>query len=264
MFSFGKKSNPGNSNMIMWVAIGAGALAAWWYVTKYGPEGAAYDAAGNKIGLTFWDSWFGGGTVNTVTGTGAGAGAGTQSPTQQIAPPAITQGAPTQPVVNQPNQPITQANGPTGAGVNQGNYPVTATGGFGSHPVGQTPVAMDQATALLQASGLGQGDTLTASQWNWYYQQVFGDPGAQLGDDGSPMSVDTYLALRFPNRTMSPGNPARIVVGDDPILLTPTPQGGASELMGIGGIVPISATRAGMGMGMSFGGGWNPKTKWRN
>lgn len=53
-----------------------------------------------------------------------------------------------------------------------------------------------QKSKLLTAAG---GVTnLTASQWNYYWGQVYNAPQTQtfLGDDGSPMTVDAYMALR--------------------------------------------------------------------
>lgn len=40
------------------VTLGA-ATAGYWYITHYGPSGASFDASGNQISPTYWDTWFG-------------------------------------------------------------------------------------------------------------------------------------------------------------------------------------------------------------
>jgi hypothetical protein len=56
-----------------------------------------------------------------------------------------------------------------------------------------------QKTKILAAAG-GQGTTAqTASVWNYYFNAAYKLPQSTewlLGDDGSPMTVDAYLALR--------------------------------------------------------------------
>jgi len=49
----------GNNMVTMAIVIG-GLGAAYWYVTRYGPNGAAYDATGRQVAATWWDTWFGG------------------------------------------------------------------------------------------------------------------------------------------------------------------------------------------------------------
>lgn len=62
-------------NMMTMVLVLGGLGVAYWYVTRYGPSGAAYDATGRQVQPTWWDTWFGGGTQ------AAQVPAGTQSNT---------------------------------------------------------------------------------------------------------------------------------------------------------------------------------------
>ena len=55
--------------------VGGVGVAAYWYLTNYGPSGASYNAAGAKIAPSYWDSWFG-----TTTAAAAPVTATTQTP----------------------------------------------------------------------------------------------------------------------------------------------------------------------------------------
>lgn len=81
-------------DIITYAAIAAGAYGVYWYITHYGPQGAAMDASGNKIAPSWWDGWFGGaaavnaaapaGTTSTSTGTGTGTGTSAATPPASI------------------------------------------------------------------------------------------------------------------------------------------------------------------------------------
>jgi hypothetical protein len=92
-----------------------------------------------------------------------------------------------------------------------GNPPSTtpAGGGATTNPVIPSPLLPGQAATTdsrdVQTQKIiaaAKGDTTTlynVSQWNWFYQQVYGVPGIGLGDDGSPMTAGQYMALRVNN-----------------------------------------------------------------
>jgi hypothetical protein len=67
--------------------------------------------------------------------------------------------------------------------------------------VAATSDSRDVQTQKLIARAAGDTTTLyNGSQWNWFYQQVYGVPGISLdGDDGSPMTAGQYMALRVSN-----------------------------------------------------------------
>lgn len=64
-------------NMVTMLLVVGGVGLGYWYVTRYGPAGAAYNTAGQQVAPTWWDTWFGGaapaqvpaGTQNTTTPT---------------------------------------------------------------------------------------------------------------------------------------------------------------------------------------------------
>jgi hypothetical protein len=71
-------------------------------------------------------------------------------------------------------------------------------------PTSSCPPTTDSIAAqkakILAAAGPTNGALAqTASIWNWYFNQAYNLPQSTswlLGDDGSPMTVDAYLALR--------------------------------------------------------------------
>jgi len=52
-----------------------------------------------------------------------------------------------------------------------------------------------QQSKLLAAAGVPATQLFTVSQWNYYFEQVYGQNPGALGDDGSPMLIGGYLAL---------------------------------------------------------------------
>lgn len=89
-----------------------------------------------------------------------------------------------------------------------GTPAATSTPAAGSTPAaspllpGQAATAdsRDVQTQKIIARAAGDATTLyNASQWNWFFQQVYGVPGIALGDDGSPMTAAQYMALRVSN-----------------------------------------------------------------
>lgn len=71
-------------NMMTMVLVVGGLGLAYWYVTRYGPNGASYDSAGHKIQPTWWDSWFGGVQASQVP---AGTQSNTTTPTSTTQTP---------------------------------------------------------------------------------------------------------------------------------------------------------------------------------
>ena len=96
----------GKSDLIKYGMIAAGAYAAYWYITSYGPQGAVNDANGNPIpgAVSYWSSWFGGvASVAAGNSLPANTSAGTTS--------TGTTGIVTQPSTSTSNTPTTPSNG---------------------------------------------------------------------------------------------------------------------------------------------------------
>ena len=230
----------GGDNTTMLLVIGAGAVALYWYLNNYGPNGAITNSAGQVIGLSYWQTWFGGATTTTAT-TVATSTTPVTSVTTPANPTPIT--TPQQPVVSQPSTTV----------------PVTATP---TNPIAATS-SVDPATALITQSGGNPNAQYNVDQWNYFSYQLgwptltptqSGNVAAAAGGD-NPMSVSQYLTAM-----QSAGLP----IG--PILYMQTLGGGTSQ-PGMQGIVRVPATGMGGGMGggmgMSFG-GRAPKKDWRN
>jgi len=105
------------NNMMTMVLVVGGIGAAYWYLTRYGPNGAAYNAAGQQIAPTWWDTWFGGATgavvqQQTTTNTGTVV---TQTPGGSTTPPPST-------TVDVRTRLLTAAGGVTSLNADQWNY----------------------------------------------------------------------------------------------------------------------------------------------
>lgn len=151
------------NNIIMILAIGAGGYLAYWYVTKHGPNGAAYDANGNQIAPTWWDSWFGSSPSAPVLApgqtTGGGSGAGAVGTQQQQ---------------NIPGQPASTTT------------PVL--------PPAATPKFTDTALQALRDSmynASGHQTSLNADNWSYFMTQALA---------GNALTADQFVAA-FPNIT---------------------------------------------------------------
>lgn len=76
--------------------------------------------------------------------------------------------------------------------------PVTATAAPTGPvaPLITTDSVATQTSKLLAAAG-GGSPMLNASEWNYYYNQAYNSSATWLlGDDGSPMAISDYMALR--------------------------------------------------------------------
>jgi hypothetical protein len=88
----------------------------------------------------------------------------------------------------------TPAGGTTGGGTPSGGASPLLPG------AAATSDSRDVQTQKIIARAAGDTTTLyTVSEWNWFYQQVYGVPGIGLGDDGSPMTAGQYMTLRVNN-----------------------------------------------------------------
>jgi len=238
-------------DMVMWVAVAAGGFALYWYLTKYGPNGAVTDSSGNPIvgAVSYWDTWFGGvaaGTAGTVAGAatqtpaqvfaavaadttfwntlsakyGTQFGAGLQAVMSQYAttptdaPPSLYASATS---VSSLENAIDAAGGPVTS-----TTPVTITPLPPPPPTSLTPPGM-VAQALIASSGGNPATLLNAFQWNYYYAQKFGQPGSPITFSGvnmsQPISVSDYVSLmQQAGYIDSAGNP---LVSTGPAINTP-------------------------------------------
>ena len=242
-----KKDNPVSSNMIMYLVIGAGAFAAYWYVTHYGPNGASFDAAGNKIQPTYWDGWFGGATAQVASAS---------SPVSS--PSAPTQSSNTQAVIqsvladslfwSQMGIKLQAAPGVTADQVATG---ITNLKGLvmGASDSQAGSVSGLEATVSAMVDGIvSQAQTAQATpvaQVNPH--QAITIPATPQG----PVNTGNQPATTLPDTTTFGSHP----IGQPVPITNSDPIGQRAELMGI---VPVTANRAGTGggMGMSFGGAW--------
>lgn len=137
-----------NKNVMNLLLIGGGAAAVYWYLTNYGPSGAAYNATGQQIAATWWQTWF--------SGTAAPAVADTS--TNPLSTSAV----------NTPTAPVT-------AGTGLPATPVSTTSPANSGPSSVTPNAVDVKTQLVRAASQnaffqaqgGEGDAYQwATLWN--------------------------------------------------------------------------------------------------
>lgn len=67
-------------NMMTMVMVIGGLGAAYWYITRYGPQGSVFNAAGQQVALSWWDTWFGGVAQAQAVAPAPGATTVTQTP----------------------------------------------------------------------------------------------------------------------------------------------------------------------------------------
>lgn len=153
-------------NVMTMVMVIGGLGAAYWYMTNYGPSGAAYNSAGQQIGLTWWQSWFGGAQAQAQTTTTTSPVVVTQTPGGSTQPAPST-------TTNVRTKLLTAAGGVTSLNADQWDYyrnqlyPPSLSGQqFGlAFPVRTDPMpvmSVDQFLAALSGAGInpaspGQG-----------------------------------------------------------------------------------------------------------
>lgn len=214
------KSNPDMSGMMNLVLIAGGAYGAYWYITNYGPGGSVKNAAGAKIGPSWWDSWFG--------------------PAPQPAQTALPPGTGT----------VVMPNANTGSNM---VVPVNTTGTVGTGTPTGVPAPVVNTTALrteLLAHATTNGawmvpvqSGLTMDQWSYSYNLIRPPITGAIADA-------MVAALG--------GNRAVLMTVDQYIILLQSTGWGLSGVGGVGDIVPtgqrismpsfkgnMAATRAG-------------------
>ncbi len=147
------------NDIMMYAAIAAGGYLVYWYLTKNGPSGAAFDQAGHQIAPSYWDTWFGGAATGTTPVTQPGTGVVTQVPTTTT----TTGGGNTATDVR--TRLMTAAGGAIGLTADQWNYyrnqlfppALTADQFARAFPVRTDPMpslTVDQFLAAVQAAGI--------------------------------------------------------------------------------------------------------------
>lgn len=101
-------------NMMTMVLVIGGLGVAYWYVTKYGPQGPAFNSAGQQIAPTWWDTWFGGASAQVTAPAPAPA-------TTTQTPGGVTQPAPST-TTDVRTKLLTAAGGVTALNADQWNY----------------------------------------------------------------------------------------------------------------------------------------------
>lgn len=146
------------NNMMTMVMVVGGIGVAYWYLTRYGPQGAAYNASGQQIAATWWDTWFGGSAqvaAQTSTNTGTTT---SQTPSGSTTPPPST-------TTDIRTRLLTAAGGVTQLNADQWNYyrnslfpPALTPNQFGAaFPVRVDPMpnmTVDQFLASLVGAGV--------------------------------------------------------------------------------------------------------------
>jgi hypothetical protein len=178
--------------------LAGGGFALYWYLTNYGPNGAAYDATGKKVNHTWWDSTpFGAFDPNAqIYSPATGATATGTVPT-----------ASTPATVNAPSTTPVSTGIPT---VYQGGGNATTPGTITSPPT-IAPIASSGMTAAAFKARMLQTaiDTTTGNvylnlnvdQWEWY-RALFLPVSRPLdelipivgGDRTKLIDLDTYVA----------------------------------------------------------------------
>ncbi len=146
-------------NVVMIAVVVGGIGAAYWYVTRYGPSGPVYNAAGQQIALSWWDTWFG-----NAAGAAAPVTTTTSPATTTQTPGGSTQPAPSA-TVDVRTRLLTAAGGVTSLNADQWNYyrnqlypPALTPQQFGlAFPVRTDPMpnmSVDDFLTALQGAGL--------------------------------------------------------------------------------------------------------------
>lgn len=230
-------------DMLKYALIAGGAFAVYWYLTHYGSQGSAYDANGNKIGLTYWDGLFGSSAV-TVSPIGQQPGSTTLTAAQQAAANLVAQ------------QAACVAPNTWNSGTSHCDTPAPAMTVAQLRAAIQKAAGITDSSANTGSSSGSAGYLLSADQWN-YYQNTVNPPaltGAEFGAvinalpagvNRSSMTIDQFLAA---------------------LLASGVGKGGLHGIgmSGFGDVVPVQS-RPSVPM-MSFGGAFNqpfqPKKGW--
>jgi hypothetical protein len=248
-----------------------GGIAAWWYLTNYGPNGAV--SAGN---VSYWDTWFGtaAATATSSTPTSADPNPGYDywNGTAWVST-AGTSIAPTNPAPTTSTTSTTTTSGSTPTSVATCTAPMA-------------PASSTGATALISAAN-GQTQ-LTADDWNYYWSQITGITQTTdlfpCNNRATLMSAQDYVNARAAAGLNTVPSAASESVSGNGVSTIQSPyisaHSGLSPAatstfastslrgVGVGGIVPVNANRqqvGAQGMGMSFRGrGFSPKKDWRN
>jgi hypothetical protein len=186
------------NNIIMILAVGAGGYLAYWYVTKHGPGGAAFNAAGQQIAPSWWDTWFGNAPVTGTTTGPAQTGAGGTVAGQPVQSPA------------------------------QALPPVQAPAPVASHF--SDPALWALRNSMFSASG--NQTSLNADNWSYFMTQVTGAaltpeqfvaafPSMTDTDRGGNMTVDQFLTAIYKSQH---GNTAPGMSGMGMIVRSPNMQ----------------------------------------
>jgi hypothetical protein len=81
-------------DVITLLVIAVGGYLAYWWVTNNGPNGAVFNAQGQKVNPSYWDAWFGASAAHSA-GVPVSSGSGTPVNTTIGSPPAAAFAIPT-------------------------------------------------------------------------------------------------------------------------------------------------------------------------
>lgn len=266
----------GKSDLIKYAMIAGGAYLAYWYITNNGPQGAVYNAAGNKIAPSYWDSWFGSATIpapstgplitgntsttpSTNTGTTANppaitntsAGTGTHTNVVQVmaTPDQIAQ---IKALIKDADQAAFTALIPTltydkaaamlftaqNCGATGYNSSTNACNPAPARAPGDNPTpVMPQSNTTAGALTQASGsNSQNADQWNYYYTQLSGVP--QTTD---LFPVGNRSALMSVQQYLQARQAAGLEIG----LGGKMANSGMQSLMGMGQIMPLAPNISG-------------------
>ena len=205
-----------DNNVMTMVLVLGGLGAAYWYLTRYGPNGAAYNSAGQQVGFTWWQTWFGGVTAQAVAQT---------TTTTTTSPATVTQtpGGATQPppsaTTDVRTKLLTAAGGVNSLNADQWDYyrnqlypPALSSNQFGlAFPVRTDPMptmTVDQFISALQAAGINPaspGAGVSGVRGIYNTPSVSSVPSMSFGGSLAQNRPRLSAPSVYRNRMMNPG-----------------------------------------------------------
>lgn len=190
-----KMAKDGENTMMPILLIGGAALA-YWYITNNGPSGAVYNAQGQKVAPSYWDTWFGGQTA-AVPAIAAPPPAGvTPTTTTQPASPGATATAPS---ASQATR-AALLNAAAAAGLAANNVTADQWAYFYANLPGKQPIPVNTYAGLVAALGITKpcpipGSTAETCSWSVVSVDQFLGALANAGLSGFGDIIPTRLPM---------------------------------------------------------------------
>jgi hypothetical protein len=198
----GKEMAKDGENTMMPILLIGGAALAYWYITNNGPSGAVYNAQGQKVAPSYWDTWFGGATTPTATAPAIAAPppAGvTPTTTTQPASPGAAAGTPSSTSVSQATR-AALLNSAAAAGLAANNVTADQWAYFYANLPGKQPIPVNTYAGLVAALGITKpcpipGSTADTCSWSVVSVDQFLGALANAGLSGFGDIIPTRLPM---------------------------------------------------------------------